>query len=243
VKVTPETPLLAMLVWLGYINVVLAVFNMIPGFPLDGGRVLRAIIWWVTGNANRSTRAAARVGEFVAFGLIALGVFSFFAGEGLGGLWLAFIGWFLLEAARASVAQVEIVEGLRGVRVGDVMTRECLTVDGHSSLQTLVHDHLLRTGQRCFMVQENGHIVGLVTPHEVKKVERERWPATPLEAVMRPLDQLRTVTPTTPVAEALEAMGREDVNQLPVVTDGRLEGIISRAHIMQLLQSRAELQL
>jgi Zn-dependent protease/predicted transcriptional regulator len=238
---TPATPPLAMLVWLGYINIMLAVFNLVPGFPLDGGRVLRALIWWTTGDANRSTRLAAGVGQFVAFGFITLGLLRFFTGAGFGGLWLAFIGWFLLDAARASYAQVEIAEGLRGLRVGEVMARDCPTVGAHTSLQTFVDDYLLRTGRRCFVIRDNGRIVGLITPHEVKEVEREQWPHTTVENAMRPLDQLRTVTPETLVTEALETMGRQDVNQLPVVADGRLAGVISRGHIVQLLQARAEL--
>jgi Zn-dependent protease/predicted transcriptional regulator len=240
---TPDTPLLAMLVWLGYINITLAVFNMIPGFPLDGGRVLRAIIWWVTGEADRSTRIAAQVGQLVAFGFIALGLVRFFGGAGFGGLWIAFIGWFLLDAARASYAQVGIAESLRGLRVRDVMERDCPVLDGRLNLQTVAEEHILRTGRRCFLVVENGRVAGLITPHEIKQVERARWPYTTVDAVMRPLEQLRTVAPDTPVVEVLEVMGRDDVNQLPVVSDGRLEGIISRGRVLQLLQTRAELKM
>jgi Zn-dependent protease len=145
---TPDTPLLAMLVWLGYINISLALFNMVPGFPLDGGRVLRALVWWRTGDAARATRIAAQVGQLVAMAFIATGVLRFFAGAGLGGLWIAFIGWFLLDAARASHAQVGIAQALRGVRVGDVMERDCPSVDGLSNLQTLADEYLLRAGRR-----------------------------------------------------------------------------------------------
>ena len=231
-----------MLKWLGFINVALAVFNMIPGFPLDGGRVLRAVVWWTTGDAARSTRVASRVGQFVAFGFIIFGVLSFFRGAGFGGLWLAFIGWFLLEAARSSYARVEVSEALRGVRAGDVMARDCPAVDGRTNLQTFVDEHLLRTGQRCFVVVEQGRLVGLVTPHEVKAIERARWPYTTVDEVARPLDVLRTVKPDTLVVEALEIMGREDLNQLPVVRDGRLEGVVSRGHVLRLLQTHTELQ-
>ncbi len=236
-----STPLLALLVWLGYINIALAIFNMIPGFPLDGGRVLRAIVWWATGDANRSTRIAAKVGQLVAFAFIIWGIFRFFGGAGIGGLWIAFIGWFLLDAARASYAQVVTTESLRGVRVGDVMARDCPVVDGNSNLQTFVDEHLLRTGRRCFVVEEQGRIVGLITPHEVKEVERQKWPYTTVDKVMRPLDQLHTINPDTPLTQALERMGREDVNQLPVVQDGKLAGIISRGHILQMLKTRTEL--
>jgi Zn-dependent protease/predicted transcriptional regulator len=240
---TPESPLTAMLVWLGYINIMVAIFNMVPGFPLDGGRVLRAIVWWITGNAGRSTRIAAGVGQFVALAFIVVGILRFFGGVGFGGLWIAFIGWFLWDAARASYAQVEVVEGLRGVRVRDVMSCDCPTVDGHMTLQTFADEHLLRTGRRCFVVVDDGSIAGLITSHEVKEIPRELWPKTTIAEAMRPLAQLRTIRSDTPVAEALETMGREDVNQLPVTSNGQLEGVISRGHIVRFLQTRAELSM
>jgi len=239
----PATPLLAMLVWLGYINVVLAVFNMLPGFPMDGGRVLRAIIWWVTGNAVRATRIATRTGQVVACGFIVLGLLRFLGGAGLGGLWMAFIGWFLLSAARASYAEMELRESFRGVDVGEIMVRACPAIDGHSTIQTFVEDTLLRTGRRCFVVAEDDAIVGLITLHEVKAVDRARWPSTTVEEVMRPLAQLRTVTPDTPVADALEMMGHDDINQLPVVSNRRLVGMLSRDHILRYLLTRAELHM
>lgn len=126
-----SSPWMAMLLWLGYINLSLAAFNLIPGYPLDGGRVLRAIIWWKTGDANRSSRLAARTGQAVAFAFIAVGIFQYFGGAGLGGLWIAFIGWFLLHAAKESYAQVGLAEALGGVRAADLMTgtvRRCREV-------------------------------------------------------------------------------------------------------------------
>ena len=172
----PGTPVMAMLVWLGYINIGLALFNMIPGFPLDGGRVLRAVIWWITGNGARATRIATLMGQVIAFSFIILGLISFFRGSGFNGLWIAFIGWFLLLAARASYAQLEMSERLRGVRVADVTPRDCAVVDGRSNLQTFVDEYLLRTGRRCFLIAENGAVAGLITPREIKAVERARWP-------------------------------------------------------------------
>ena len=136
---TANTPVLAMMVWLGYINVALAVFNLVPGFPLDGGRVLRSIAWWITKDAARSTRIAARAGQTIAIFFIAIGVYRFFGGAGFAGLWIAIIGWFLLDAAGASYAQVEINQRLRGVRVGDIMSRDCPTVEGRTNLQALLH--------------------------------------------------------------------------------------------------------
>lgn len=236
--VSPST---AVLGWLGYINISLAVFNLIPGFPLDGGRILRAILWGRSGNADRATMTAARVGQAVAFGFILLGVMRFFGGAGFGGLWIAFIGWFLLQAAQASYAQVAVVADLRGVRVRDIMSRDCPMVSANMRVQTLVDEHLLRTGQRCFVVGDPGRIVGLVTSHEIKGVARDRWAMTPLSDVMRPIGQLRTIQPDMLAIDALTLMGREDVNQLPVITEGKFEGMVGRRHILQLLQARAEL--
>lgn len=240
---TPGHPIVAVLVWLGYINIMLALFNMIPGFPLDGGRVLRAIVWWRTGDRNRSTRAAARVGQAVAFGFIVIGLIRFFGGAGFGGLWLSFIGWFLLDAARASYSEVEIRETMRSVRVSDVMERNCDVIDGRTNLQTFTYDHLLQTGRRCYIVVENGQVRGLITPHEVKAVPPPRWPYTTVDDVMRPLDQLHSVSPSTPALEAFEILVREDVHQLPVISDGRLEGIVARNHLLRLLHTRAELNI
>ena len=239
----PSTdPGMAMLQWLGYINLTLAAFNLIPGYPLDGGRVLRAIIWWKTGKADRSTRLAAKTGQAVAFIFIAWGIFEFFQGAGFGGLWIAFIGWFLLQAARESVAQAGLTEALAGVRVADVMTRDCPTVEGWLNLQNFVEDYVLRTGRRCFVVAEKGEVTGLVTPHEVREVERAKWPYTTLHDVMRPLDDLHSVSPDAPLMTALETMSRYDLNQLPVLTDHHLDGVLSRSNVLGYLQTRSELR-
>ena len=237
----PATPLTSVLVWLGYINILLAAFNMGPGYPLDGGRVLRALIWSVTHNADRATRLAAKVGQAVAFLFILSGLWRFFVGANFGGLWLAFIGWFLLDASRASYVQVEMMAGLRDRRVADVMDHDYATVEGRLSLQDFVDEYLLRSGRRC-SVLHNGQVAGLVTPHEVKSVDRQSWSQTTVQSVMRPLRQLRTVAPDTPALQALELMSREDVNQLPVISGGRLAGIFSRGHVLRFLRTHAEFQ-
>ncbi|HSK70604.1 MAG TPA: site-2 protease family protein [Pyrinomonadaceae bacterium] len=237
----PQTPVVAALVWLGYINIALAVFNMLPGFPLDGGRILRAVIWWITGDVNRSTRIAARVGQFVATFFIVWGVFQFFFGAGFSGLWIAFIGWFLLNAAGASHAQVEITQALKGLRVGDVMRHDFETLDGRTDLQTFVNENLLKTGSRCYFVVEDNRLAGLITPHEVKEVPRNLWAFKRVEDVMLPLETLKTITPDTPVTEALETLTGSDVNQLPVVVNGQIAGVISRNHILEVLKTRSEL--
>ncbi len=238
---TPVSPGLALAVWLGYINLGLAAFNMIPGFPLDGGRVLRAIIWWINHDMRRATLVAARVGQVIAVIFIGFGVFRFFSGAGLGGLWLAFIGWFLMQAASASYAQVQMSAALRDLRAGDIMSGECGTVSPAMNLRDFVQLHLLRTGRRCFIVVDNDHMVGMLTPHEIKEMPMERWPDLTVGDVMIPTSRIHAITPETPAFEALELMGREDINQLPVIANGRLEGVLTRAHVLQVLRSRTEL--
>src|SRR5262245_52686442 len=145
---TPPSPLWTDLIWLGYINIALAVFNMIPGYPLDGGRVLRAIAWQFTGSVVRATRIAAGVGQFIAVALIVLGLLRCLEGGVFGGLWLAFIAWFLSQASAAGYAETEASAALSGLRVADVMSEDCPTVDGNVSLRTFAEDHLLRMGKR-----------------------------------------------------------------------------------------------
>jgi len=239
----PQTAVAGVLVWLGYINVVLAVFNMIPGFPLDGGRVLRAIVWAINKNSDRSTRIAARVGQFVAFLFILDGIWQFFSGAVFGGLWIAFIGWFLMDAAKASYADVEITTALRGIRVSEVMSRDCSIVSSRMRVQEFVNSHLLRTGERCFAVEEQGLFVGLITSRDVGSIPRDTWDKTTVREAMRPLQELHIITPETPVLDALKLMTSKDVNQLPVVANGTLQGVVSRSQLLQLLQVRSQLQL
>jgi Zn-dependent protease/CBS domain-containing protein len=236
-----HNPGAAIFEWLGYINFMLAAFNMIPGFPLDGGRVLRSIIWALSGDADRATRIAAGIGQVVGWGFIIYSFFRLFAGAGIGSIWLAIIGWFLIQAAGNSLAARQSQSALAGLKVNDAMSRDCGTVPGDLTLQEFVDSYLLHTGQRCFVVQDNGYLVGLITPHEVRGVERQRWPQTRVRDAMRALSQLHTLAPNTPLFEALEQMAREDVNQMPVVSNGTLLGILSRGNLLQIIRNRSEL--
>ena len=236
------SPVAALVGWLGYINLMLGAFNLIPAYPLDGGRVFRAAAWWATHSIERATRIASLVGQVFGFLFILDGLWQFFHGQGFGGLWIAFIGWFLLDAARSSRIQVEITHALAGVKVRDVMEHNCAVVDVNTNLQTLVDEHLLRTGQRCFIVQRNGQMEGLITPADISRVERRMWPLTTVEQAMRPVQQLKVISPDAPVMQALETMARENVNQLPVASNGHLEGVLSRAHLLEILRTRSELK-
>jgi Zn-dependent protease/predicted transcriptional regulator len=243
---TPDTPApsaaAAMLGWLGFINILLATFNLLPGFPLDGGRILRAIVWRISGNGDRATLIAARTGQAVAGLFILAGLFALVTRGNFGGLWIAFIGWFLMEAAQAQYAQTELAARLRGVRVADIMATDCAAVDARTPIQQFVDEQLLRASGRCFAVRQDARVVGVITPHELKSVDRSRWADTPILNAMRPLESMQTIRPDAPAEDALQMMGRSDVNQLPVVTDGRFRGVVTRSHLIDMLQLRSELR-
>jgi Zn-dependent protease len=238
-----HTMMAEVLGWLGVINVSLALFNLIPGFPLDGGRVLRSIIWAIAKNRDRATRIAARVGQLVALVFILDGIWRFFSGGGFSGLWLAFIGWFLMDAARTSYAEIEITGALHDLRVSQVMSRDCTVVNRGMTLQDFVDSYLLMTGDRCFAVEDHGSMVGIITPRDIARIPRLRWDTTTVDQAMCPLKQLHIITPDTPVVDALKLMARSDVNQLPVVATGTLQGMVSRSQLLHLLAVRSELRL
>lgn len=235
----PATPGVAILYWLGTINLGLGIFNMLPGFPLDGGRVLRALAWWLTGSMERATKIAARTGQVMAVVFIAAGIYQFFRGAGWNGLWIAFIGWFLMQAASAQYHELELKHALVGMRASDLMSRDCIQVPGPTSVQDFVDEFLLQSGRRCFFVNVQGNIAGLITPHEVRALDRSLWAVTPVQQIMKPLDKLRVIAPDATATEALEMMAREDLNQLPVVSDHHVEGMLSRGHILEAIQLRA----
>jgi len=239
---TPPSPSLAILVWLGYINIALGVFNMLPGFPLDGGRVLRALVWRITGDLRRATRLATRVGQAAALTLILYGILQFFSGAGLGGLWLTFVGSFLLQAAGATQLQSEATVLLKDLRAEELMSRDCVSLAGEITVQQFVHDYLLRTARRCFVVTEQTQMVGIITPGDIRSVDRARWPVTPIRLVMRPMENVCVISPETSVLKVIELMAREDVNQLPVISNRQVVGFVSRDTILQVLHTRAALK-
>jgi Zn-dependent protease/CBS domain-containing protein len=228
-------------IWLARINGIVAVFNLVPGFPLDGGRVLRALLWRWTGSFQRATQTAAFAGQAIAAGFIALGALSALGGNVLGGVWMVLIGWFLQNAAAATSSQAGLRELLRGVKVSQAMARDCPQVPGDRTLDRLVQDQVLGAGRRCFLVTEDGRLRGLLTLHEVKAVPRERWSGTRVEEVMTPLERLAAVGPDDDLFGALERMDDADVAQLPVVTGGELVGLIGREQILRYIRARAEL--
>lgn len=228
-------------VYLGRINLMLAIFNLIPGFPLDGGRVLRSILWRLGNNLQSATRWAARIGQVVAMLFILAGAALIFTGNILNGLWIAFIGWFLNNAAQSSARQMALRGVLSGVQARDVMTQQCPTIPGGLHLDTLVNDHVLSSGNRCFFVASNGSLEGLITLHNIKQVPRERWDDLTVAEVMTPTAELQRVRPDEDVLSVMARMENADVNQVPVMDGGHLMGVITREHLLHYIRTRVEL--
>jgi Zn-dependent protease len=231
--------------WLARINLVVAIFNVVPGFPLDGGRVLRGVVWAATGSFERATRIAAASGSLFAYTLIGLGIFSvFFARQLLGGLWLVFIGWFLLSAARATVGQMVIEQILERVGVAHVFERgEEARVPGHARVTELIMQGVMQQGLRTFyVVDERGQLRGLVTLLELSQVPEEERAQRRAEEVMVPAEGLATTSPDESCWEAFRRLSEWNVNQLPVVVDGRLLGALTRERLMAVVQAQLELR-
>jgi Zn-dependent protease len=225
--------------WLCTINAALATFNLAPGFPLDGGRILRAIAWGITKDFAKATRIASRSGQLLAYLLILFGVWQAFNGNWVNGLWLAFIGWFLRTAAQETYAQVAIQSTLAGLRAADIMTPDVPTVPRDMSLENYVQE-VLRTGRRCHIVTGNGVPVGLVTLHAVRDCPREEWSNTSVQAAMRKIDEIQWAAPAESVLGILNRMRERDINQMPVLEEGRIVGIVARDAILRVLQTRIQ---
>lgn len=226
------SPTATTLLWLGTMNFVLAAFNMVPGFPLDGGRVLRALLWWMTGSLEKATRWASRVGQVVAFLLIAWGVGVLLQGYLLGGMWRILIGWFLNNAAKASYRQLRVSQVLGEVSVARLMQRDPATVEAQASIGELVRQ-ALRTEQRALPVLENQELCGLVTLEEVKQVPESQWDDTPVRRIMIPARELSSLSEEMPAQEALKLLSEQE--QLPVLKGRELVGVLRRQDVLQWL--------
>jgi Zn-dependent protease len=246
IAVTELGPISTLLLWLGPINLFLGLFNLVPGFPLDGGRILRAILWWATKDLRRATAWATGVGRGVGWLLIFAGIAMIFGvrlpvlGSGLlGGIWLVFIGWFLNNAATASYEQVVIRDLLEDVPVSRLMRTEVPTVSPALKVSSLVYDYLMGTDERAFPVMEDDRMVGLVCLEDIRKIPRESWDQATVGEIMTRVDELDVVATREDASEALEKLTRRDVRQVPVVEDGRLVGLLRRRDILKWLEVRS----
>ncbi len=232
-----STPLAAFAELLAYINVGVAIFNLVPGFPLDGGRIFRAIIWKITGNLRKATHVASIVGRIIAYLLILLGVWRVLSGD-MFGIWIAFIGWFLEKAASSSYRQLAVREILQDVKVSDVMVSDCLQVSKDLTIRELVDEYILRTTYRCFPVVDGEHVLGVVDLRGIQEIPRERWDTMKVEQAMIPFDELKSIHPDDELYTAMQQMAEEKIDQIPVVENGKLVGVVTRDNLMNFIHTR-----
>ena len=227
--------------YLAYVNGILGTFNLIPGFPLDGGRLLRAFIWKVTGDLQRSTFIASRVGGFIGFAFIALGFFSVFTGRFIFGLWMVLIGFFLRQAAEASYLHVVVTKSLKGVKVGDIMKADVVTVPEGITIQDLIDDYFFKYHYDCFPVTSAGKLKGLITLDDMRHIPRGKWGETVVSDVMDTEVDSFKVSPNDDAAELLRRVVRDRCGKMPVVDGDRVVGIITRKDIMEALRIFSDL--
>ena len=228
--------------WLALINVILAVFNLIPGFPLDGGRIFRALVWHRTHDYHRATRVATKVGQGIAYAFIAGGIALILVLQlWLNGMWLIFIGWFLNDAARASYQQVLLHDALMGITARQVTDYSCPLIPPHTSLTELVQQYVLPTGRNCFLISWGTELEGMVTLQQIKEVPRTHWATTTVQDIMTPASKLKVAYADQDILSVLQQMNGENANHIAVIEAGKVIGIINREDIARFLRTRAEI--
>lgn len=228
--------------YLSWINLILAIFNLLPGFPLDGGRLFRSTVWKLTNNLQTATRVASIGGRLLGFGLIAFGFWQLFSPVPnlIGGLWLILIGWFLNNAARASYQDLILRTMLEGSSVREVMTMKPETVPSNLSLQELMDNYFFNRYYESFPVIEEGHPIGMITLNQLKQVPRQEWSQRTVKETMIPIEEDIAVSPQQDMAKILTQMREARSRRLLVTTNGNLEGIISATDIANWLQRQHE---
>ncbi len=231
---------------LGGSNFILAVFNLAPGFPLDGGRIFRAIVWGVTKDFSRATLVAGSSGKIVAYALMGVGGYeAFYKNDWYSGLWLGVIGLYLLNAAQQSIAQMTIRDALAGLHASDVMSHEVPTIEGHVTLEEYGAE-VLRTGRRCHLVLSGDRLVGTMNVHTLNAVPREQWANNAVQSAMIPRDKIQWTSPDEPLLKLLERLLTADINQMPVVSGAadqppQIVGMVTRDSILRVMQTHSEL--
>ncbi len=232
----------AIVVYIALVNFLLAIFNTLPGFPLDGGRVLRSIAWRKTGNFMKATRIASGVGTGFGFGLIIIGFGFILFGYLINGIWFAFIGWFLSTAARGEAESLRLESVLGPLQARDVMSQNYVVVPPGLSLQLIVDEFMVAEGHRAVIVARDETVYGIVSISDIRKVPRDRWADTPAQAVMTPREEVATVNADTPAMEALELIAQRGLNQVPVLEEGRMVGLITRRELIERIQVAEQLE-
>jgi Zn-dependent protease/CBS domain-containing protein len=228
--------------YLTWINMAVGIFNLIPGFPLDGGRVLRAFLWYRSGSLTRATRTASHVGKGFAIVLMLLGALQIFTGALLGGLWLIFIGMFLRGTAEGGYQEVVLRQALADVAVHEVMTEDVISVPQDLPVSRLLTEYFLHYGYHGFPVTQNGQVIGVVSLNAVRQVPESERTAITVAQIMRPLSGHITIAPQAPLSEALTKMIQEDTGRLLVLQDGTLHGLITKTGLLRFLEIKQILE-
>ena len=236
------TAVIAVLGYNALINAALGAFNLIPAFPLDGGRVLRGGLWQSSKNLLQATKNATRISEILSLLMIAAGLLLVvFTADFVNGIWIIFLGWFIRSGAETSLRQTQMTEALHGVSVGDIMTRNLLTVSRGLTVQQLVNDYFLVHPHGGYPVVEDGKLFGVVTMSSVRSIPREKREVEQVGQAMVPFDRIVTISPTMSAADALQRMAQNQIGRL-LVTDGdRILGIVTRGDLMKTIRNRQEL--
>jgi Zn-dependent protease/predicted transcriptional regulator len=227
--------------YLGFVNLLLAIFNMLPGFPLDGGRVLRSLVWRATGSLSRATRIASIAGQTVGYLLIGVGVFFLTQQILFSAIWMAAIGWFLVQAARSSYQELEVRRFLEGVEAEELMTPELVSIPADLSLRDAVDDYFMRYDHSAFPVDEGGRTTGLLTLRSVKQVQRDQWDARRVRDAMHPLGDELTVVPDARMDRVLTKLQDGDRRRVLVVRNGEVVGMITASDVARWLERRKAL--
>jgi Zn-dependent protease/CBS domain-containing protein len=230
-----------MLSYLALINFILAGFNLIPGFPLDGGRIFRAFLWGMIHNFRKATMIAANTGRFIAYGFIVLGIFLIISGKLFNGLWLAFIGWFLESAAVAQIHQQTLHDLLASHNVKDALLSDIQSVSSNTSVQDLIDHHIIGRGHRYFLVRGKHKPLGLLTIHRIKEIPHDKRKETNVSEIMIPEAEVRKVNLRDNLWDSLKEMNHDGVNQLLVMEDHKITGILSREGILSFIRDIQEL--
>ena len=236
-----DSPSAAVVEYLAFINLSVGVFNLLPGFPLDGGRVLRATLWARSGNMLNATRWASNAGTVISFGLIAAGVLSTLLGNFINGVWFIVIGWFLRNASESSYQQLLFRQTLGGRKVGEIVNRHFQSAPPDISLEQLVREYMLPLGQRCVPIVVADDLLGLVSMSDLRHIAQEEWGTTTVFRAMTPRERLHTVSSQDELTTALETMAAHDVHQLPVLDGRSFLGFVTRADVLRLIQVGREL--